>query len=401
MRLKELLARRAALVAEQRALLDKATEDNKRELTTEETETYERMETDFDKIEKDIEAEERLLAREKKIADGIEANGGGNAAEDGALTAMDGMRSWLVGGQDGMSPDEARALQADSDTQGGFLVTPVQFVQMLIKAIDNEVFMRGLSTVQTVQTAESLGAPSLDADPADPAWTPEIGPASEDSTMAFGNRELTPHKLTKLIKVSNKLLRLTTGGAEQIVVDRLAYKFGVTQENAFLNGSGAGQPLGVFTASANGITTSQDVSEDNDATKITADGLINALFDLKSGYMDNATWGFHRDAVKMIRKLKTGEGQYIWQAGLQAGVPSMILDRPYFMSEYAPNTFTTGQYVGIVGDFSHYWIADAELLEMQRLVELYAANDQTGFLGRSWTDGMPVLAEAFRRVKLG
>jgi len=71
------------------------------------------------------------------------------------------------------------------------------------------------------------------------------------------------------------------------------------------------------------------------------------------------------------------------------------------MSEYAPNTFTTGLYVGILGDFSNYWIADAVDMQVQVLKELYAETNQTGYIGRLDTDGMPVLAEAFARVKLG
>ena len=70
------------------------------------------------------------------------------------------------------------------------------------------------------------------------------------------------------------------------------------------------------------------------------------------------------------------------------------------MSEYAPNTFTTGLYVGIIGDFSRYWIVDSLQLQFQRLVELYAATNQVGCIGRAETDAVPVLAEAFARVKL-
>jgi HK97 family phage major capsid protein len=83
------------------------------------------------------------------------------------------------------------------------------------------------------------------------------------------------------------------------------------------------------------------------------------------------------------------------------GTPDRILEVPYVMSEYAPSTFTTGLYVGIIGDFSFYWIADSLKLEIQRLDELYAVTNQVGFIGRSETDGLPVLAEAFARVKLG
>ncbi len=66
-----------------------------------------------------------------------------------------------------------------------------------------------------------------------------------------------------------------------------------------------------------------------------------------------------------------------------------------------PNTFTTGTYVGILGDFSYYWIADDIQLQMQRLAELYAETNQIGIIARAATDAMPVLEEAFVRVQLG
>jgi HK97 family phage major capsid protein len=79
----------------------------------------------------------------------------------------------------------------------------------------------------------------------------------------------------------------------------------------------------------------------------------------------------------------------------------MLLGFPVRMSEYSPNTFTTGLYVGILGDFSNYWIAELQGLMLKRLDELYQANGQTGFKLTAWADGMPVLEEAFARVKLG
>lgn len=217
--------------------------------------------------------------------------------------------------------------------------------------------------------------------------------------MSFGMRELNPHPLAKYIKVSRKLLRKVPG-AEALVRDRLAYKFAVTMENAYLNGDGAGQPLGLFTASDSGVPTSRDVSTGNTTTSIKFDGLMEAKYTLKSQYWRAARWLFHRDAVKQIAKLKDGEGQYIWQSSVREGQPDMLLGFPVYVSEYVPNTFTTGLYVGILGDFSHYWIADALEMEIQRLDELFAATNQVGFVGRWESDGMPVLAEAFVRVTL-
>ena len=221
--------------------------------------------------------------------------------------------------------------------------------------------------------------------------------------MSFGKRELTPHPAARLLKVSNKLIRAAFLDAEKIVSDRLVYKHSIVQENGFLNGSGSNQPMGVFTAATAGfgISTSRDVSTGNTATAFTADGLIEALYSLKAQYRRKATWIFHRDGVKKIRKMKDGEGNYIWQMGLTANKPDTILNCPYCESEYCPNTFTTGKYVGIIGDFKHYWIADALNIQIQRLVELFAANNQVGFIGRIECDGMPTVEEAFSRVTLG
>jgi HK97 family phage major capsid protein len=308
-------------------------------------------------------------------------------------------RSWLRRGNE-IGQVERRALQADSDTLGGYLVMPMQFVDQLIVAIDNLVYLRQWATVFAVPNADSLGAPSLDADPADPTWTSELAIGSEDTTMAFGRRELHPHPLAKYIKVSRKLLRQGPS-VEDLTIQRLGYKFAVTEENAYLNGSGAGQPLGVFVASNDGIPTSRDVSTGNTATSIQFDGLTEAKYKLKGQYWPRARWLFHSDGLKQVAKLQDDNGQYIWRESVRVGEPDRLLGFPFAMSEYAPNTFTTGLYVGILGDFSFYWIADAiGTMEMQRLVELYAATNQVGLIGRMESDGMPTLGEAFVRVKL-
>jgi HK97 family phage major capsid protein len=424
------MAERAKIVADQRSMLDKA-ERGKRALTADENTNYENMDAEVERLTRSIETE-RASERRKTLGDrervingssedGFDVRsalyGSGplhNGPRYGAISEMrdvrydnnpenrEAFRNYLRYGQAAIGPDHFRALQADSDSAGGYLVLPMQVANRIVKAMDNDVFIRRLATVIPCPKAESLGVPTIDNDPGDPTWTAEIATGSEDSTMSFGKRELTPHPAARLIKVSNKLIRASFLDAEAIVSDRLVYKFSIVQENGFLNGSGSNQPMGVFTAATSGfgISTSRDVSTDNTTTSMTADGLVEALFSLKAQYRRKATWIFHRDAVKKIRKLKDGEGNYIWQLGLTADKPDTILNCPYNESEYCPNTFTTGLYVGIVGDFSHYWIADALNMQIQRLVELYAATNQVGFIGRIECDGMPVLEEAFARVTL-
>lgn len=299
----------------------------------------------------------------------------------------------------GAETQELRALAADNAVSGGYLLAPIETVIRLIQAVDDQVFIRQAATKHLVLNADGLGMASLDADPADSDWTSELGTGSE-GTMTFGRRELRPHPLAKRIKVSNKLMRTSTVSAEQLVQSRLAYKFGVTGEKAFLTGSGGNQPLGVFVATADGVPTSQD-SLTGSGTGITMDGIYDAKFALKGAYWNrpSTAWMFHRTGVKLISKLKDSTNQYLWQPSVQAGQPDRLLGIPVVMSEFVPNTFTSGLYVGMLADWSYYHIADSLNLTIQRLNELYAETNQTGYIGRMEFDGMPTLAEAFVRLK--
>lgn len=296
---------------------------------------------------------------------------------------------------------ESLGLQTGDDSRGGY-ATPLSMLGMLIKFLDDNVFMRQLATVLPPTMEKSVGALSWDTDPGDADWTAEV-PASdisEDDTARLGRREMMPHLLTKLVKLSKLILRNANMDLESFVTGRLGYKFAITEEKAFLTGTGQQQPLGVFVASNNGITTSQDVTA-SAATAFTADDFINTLYDLKEAYQRAATWLMSREGVKRARKLKTGEGQWLWSPGFAGGQPGLILDRPFVMSEYVPSTYTSGLYVAAVGDFSNYWIQDGLGFEIQRLGELFALKNQVGLLASKQTDAQPVLAEAFRRLKLG
>ena len=402
-RLKVLREKRGVIVKEMRDLTESATSE-KRDLSDEELTRHSSMFDECEKLGKQIEAEERslqaaaLLADKQGAEEKRENNGERRTPEELRMAAF---RTFLrTGNVAGEGAEEFRAFQAGSNTEGGYLVAPEQFVQQLIKAVDDAVHIRQMATTYSVPDAASLGVPTLDTDAEDWDWTTELATGNEEDTLRFGKRALTPHPLAKRVKLSNKLLRAAMMNPDQIVIDRMAYKLGITQEKAFLTGDGANKPLGVFTASASGISTGRDVSTGNTTTSITWDGLMEAKYTLKGAYWGSAEWLFHRDAVKQISKLKDGDGQYLWQPSVQAGQPDRVLSLPFRVSEYAPNTFTTGLYVGILGDFSHYWIADALSMQMQRLVELYAETNQVGFIGRLETDGMPVLEEAFVRVKL-
>lgn len=296
--------------------------------------------------------------------------------------------------------DESRDLAADSGVDGGYLLAPTQMVAGIIQNADDQVFVRQYASVYQVTAAQNLGAVSLDADPEEGDWTAEISDYDDDQAMKFGKRELNPTPLTKSVRISRKLLRMMPS-VQGLVQSRLAYRFGITQEKQFLIGDGANKPLGLFTASNDGIPTSRDISTGNTATEIKADNLISVKYGLKPQYRGRARWLFHRDAVLRIALLKDGNGQYLWRQGLVAGDQDTLLGLPLHESEYVPNTFTTGKYVGLLGDLSFYWIAEALQMELQVLDQTRARQNQVEYLARMELDAMPVLGEAFVRVKLG
>ncbi|MGE5553303.1 MAG: phage major capsid protein [Betaproteobacteria bacterium] len=400
--------KRAELVAQGRAIID-AADAEKRELTAEEGEQWDRIMAEVKKLGAEIDREEQMQALERETTGSLgtvaarQERPGGAAPENHNPRATDEYRAayarFLRGGAAALRPDDFKALQADVDTAGGYIKTPQQFLTQLLKKLDDTLFIRRLATKFQVEKADSLGVPVLDSDPADAEWTTELATGGE-TDMAFGKRELKTYPLAKRIKLSNKLLRQAVIDVEALVRDRLAYKFGVAEEKAFMTGDGVGKPLGIFVASANGISTARDVSDGNTATSITFDGLKSAKYALKQSYWRNAQWAFHRDAVAQLAKIKDNEGQYIWSDSVRDGEPDRLLGFPVNMSEYIPNTFTTGMYVGVLADFSYYWIVDSLDMTIQRLVELYAETNQVGFIGRRELDGAPVLEEAFVRVKL-
>jgi HK97 family phage major capsid protein len=413
MNLAEQRAERSKLVQEMRRINDAADKD-KRAFTPDEQTTYTKLEADVDKLDTDIRAAEdqaaradRLKALEARAADHGQPASKPTPGDKGTRTDprstpeyREAFRTFL---ESGLFAAQQRAdtLQVGLLTKGGYLQPPQEFVNELIKGVDNAVFVRQHARKFSLTASESLGAPTLDADLDDFDWTSELLTGAQGD-LTVGKRELRPHPMAKRLKVSKTLSRVSGIPIDALVRERLGYKAGITMENAYLNGDGNQKPLGVFTASALGVPVAQDVSTGNTATEITADGIIEAKFAMKPQYWPGARWVFSRTGIKKLRKLKNGMGDYIWQPGIAGSpMPSTIEGIPYDVSEYCPATFTANLYVGALCYWPAYWIVDALDFTVQFLDQLYAESNQNGYIARMEGDGAPVLAEAFVRVKLG
>jgi HK97 family phage major capsid protein len=294
-----------------------------------------------------------------------------------------------------------RGQTVQAQQEGGYLQVPMQFIAELLADVDDAVVMRGLARVLPPISATSVGAPRRTAKLSSAAWGTELSEPTTDTSLKFGLREIAPHYMTMGAEISRALLYGSNLDVESIVRAELVRDAGELEEKAFLTGDGVNKPLGIFTASGFGVSTGRDVSTGNTTTSPTADGLTQAFFTLKDQYRGRSSWLMHRDAITKVMLLKDGNGQYLFRLAAGADRPDTLFNRPVVSSEFAPNTFTTGQYVGVVGDFSNYWIVDGTEVQLQKLVETKAKSNRDEFIGRRKVDGAPVIEEAFVRVKLG
>lgn len=398
--LKLLVDQENKLVADIRAILDESEKRADKKLSQEEKVKIEAMEKDIEEISSNIDFHERQAKREEEqrnVAPGTRIISGqsGSASKEAEHRAFE---AYLKRG-------ETRDLMTGKSEKGGVFV-PAKFVNDIIQVADATLFIRNLATVTVLDEMTNLGRPTLETDPSDADWTPEI-PASdisEDTSTTFGLRELKPNSISKLVKASTQLVQSKGFDVGGFVAKRVGYKVAVTQEKAFLTGSGASQPMGLFTAAASssdaGIPTSRDYSTGNTTSALTVDGLIGAQDNLRDAYQAKAQWLFHPSVFSSIRKLKDSQNQYLLQPNNQEGRVDVLLGKKVNRSEFAPSTMTAGLYVGMYADFSYYHIAEVRQMEITFLNELFRLRRQVGWMAEFAFDGMPVLSEAFSRVTL-
>lgn len=392
----------------QAVALRKKYEATPKDLTPDEQGTWDRILNDIDIKQAELERLMRTKDMEDAYSKATNDEGLMQSFHNGEISKRDvievkAFTEFIRLGANKLNPEYRAALQADDNVGGGYLIVPQVLWNRVLTNAKDRFWMRSLCTNISVVGAQTLGIPTIDTDMNDADWTGEITAVSEDTALAFGKRELKPYPLSKLVKVSMKLIN-NSPNALNIVLDRLMYRFALTEEKAFLTGTGVNQPLGIMTASTDGVTTARDTTTaTNDA--IGADDFIDVKHSLKQAYWRNAVWVFNRDVLKKLRKLKDSSNNYLWQPGLYAanglssGNPATVQESPYYVSEYTADV-ADGAYVACLFDPEFYWIANGANMSVQVLTELYAGNNQFGYIGRMECDGAPVLAEAFARLKV-
>lgn len=394
MTINELRQKRAQKLAAARAFLE-SNRNPDGVLSAEDDAAYTRMENEITALGSEISRMERLEAMDAKLSLPVSAPITEKPEQLAKADARTGRASdeyknafWNVTRhKDRLTPEMRNALQVGTDSEGGYLV-PDEFEKNLIAGLKLANVIRANAHVFTTSSG-SHKIPVV-ASNGTAAWLEEEG-AFTPSDDSFGQVQLDAHKVGTLIKVSEELLADSAFDLESYIRSEFIRRIGDKEEEAFLVGNGTNKPTGILNATGGGQV---DVTAAS-ASTITADELIDLYYSLKAPYRKNAVWVLNDSTMKIIRKLKDGSGQYLWQPALKDGESNTILGRPYFTSPYAPAVAAGAKSV-LFGDLNYYWIGDREGITFRRLNELYAGNGQVGFLASKRLDGKTVLPEAIK-----
>jgi HK97 family phage major capsid protein len=389
--MEKLQAKKNQLVTAAKRLLKNA-EAEKRGLTQQEEEDYNELDRRIDMI--NLELEERKLNNMKEhrgvtkpmpntnsVNTKIHAteayrNAFWNAIRQGNGAVLDTEEVRML--------REARALSVGTLTAGGYTV-PESMENQLVEKLEEQNVMRQLGRVIRVQGGDRK-IPVV-ADSGTATWLTE-GQAYVESDVVYDSVTLSGYKMGRVIQISEELLQDSIIDMEEHVISEFAKSFGKLEEEAFINGDGVNKPTGILNDATLGKTGAA-----GQTTSVTAEDLIDLFHALPRPYRSNAVWLMHDSTAKAIRKLKDNDGQYLWQPGLQAGVPDLLLGRPVYYSPYMPQMAASAKSI-LFFDPSYYWIADRAGRTMDRLNELYRANGRIGIIGNQRVDGKLILPEA-------
>jgi HK97 family phage major capsid protein len=292
-------------------------------------------------------------------------------------------------------PEMQKTMISSNDTTGGYFVMPDYVAGEIIKNIVEYSPIRSLA--RTRQTSsDSVKIRKRTGNITGGQWTSEIGTRQSLGNITYGMEELPLHELTGYVDISNKDLADAQFNLEAELNMEFSEQFGVTEGTAFISGNGVGKPEG-FLSNAEVIA---NLITNGHATEIQADSLIDLFYSLKTAYVNGSGFILNRNTLKLIRKLKDGNGNYLWTPGFTDGRPSMILERPYTecvnMPDVGANTYPVA-----FGDLKQaYMVVDRTNMEMMRDPYTQAGTGVTRFYGSKRVGGQVIKAEAMKILKI-
>ena len=288
---------------------------------------------------------------------------------------------------------ESKALVENVGADGGFTVFP-EFRSNLFQLSEFMHYVRGRAMVIPMrarqvmipvldQTGSTAGQSNLYGGVV-PAWTEEA--AEKDETEPdFRQFALIAHKLALYTEASDELLADSAIGLETLLSGLFSASISNEEEWAFINGSGAGQPLGIVHAGS-AVTFRQP--------RAAAGAIgINDIFNMLSHFMGSSPiWLAHQSTMPQILSMNgpAGNPSYVWIGNGRDAMPTTLMGYPIYFIENCPALGNEGDL--ILADWSKYVIGDRQTTTIDASKHYKFRNDVTSWRAVHRVGGRPWLS---------
>lgn len=353
---------RGQLVAEARSILDSIENENDQTRITEAEQRHDAVMKKVDELDKKIQREERQVALESAeeerrrqnrpnrgsgSASGVDNPEGGEdrTAEQAEEEYREAFYAMLREGGDmsALSAEQRQLLRrgyvenrvqtAGTDSAGGFTV-PTTLANFIVSTMKDwgPMYDPGITTELVTSSGNAFDIPTNDDTGNTGALLAEGADLTDDNSgdLAFGEKNLNAFVYaTPWLKISFELLQDSAFNLEAFIGAKLGERLGRIANQRLTIGTGSSQPNGIVTAASIGKTAAA-------AAAIAADELIDLQHSVNAAYRRSPRcgWMFADTTLASIRKLKDGQGNYLWQMGdVRVGAPDLILGKQYFVND--------------------------------------------------------------------
>lgn len=253
-----------------------------------------------------------------------------------------------------------QTLVEGTGARGGFLV-PEDFVNIVVEDRRDQTVMRQLATVLQVST-DSIHIPNL-ANRPKAFWRSEAAVKST-TTVDFGETVLTPYSLASIVSLSNELVAdAALGGNIVTLVARvMSQSLAEEEDKQFWTGNGSGKPTGIDNYTFDTVNAGAGASD-----SARADAIIRSLYRLPQAYRANAAFVANRNTMAKIATLKDSQNNYLLSDLGSSASPTLRGLRTIEQNDLADGK-------AFVGDFSFYYIADREGIQVDTSTEATVAS---------------------------
>lgn len=227
--------------------------------------------------------------------------------------------------------DVQAAMSRGTDADGGYLA-PIEWDRTIGEKLKRISPMRQESRVITISVAgfkKYFGDRNVGS-----GWVGETASRPATTTPQIGVLEFTPGELYANPAITQQLLDDAAVDLEQWLGSEVDTEFNRQEGVAFLSGDGVNKPYGVLTyvtGAANAARHPYGAIKalgSQAAAGFSGDGLLDVMYDLPSEFAANAKWHMNRLSVGTARKLKDGQGNYLWQPSYASGQPQTLAGAP-------------------------------------------------------------------------